>query len=339
MMVSVNTSPTLQGGSSPAFCISIDYEFAWGYADHALSRADRERIAGEVAIVRRLLALFEKYQVPATWAIVGHLLEEHCPWNGLVAHPEYPRPIFRDERADWFAAHPVESEPKSALWYDTDDLIGEIVRASVGHEIGSHSYAHIPFDERVTERTAIRVDLANMRRVHDARGIPFRSFVFPRNIEGYHDELRTAGVDIVRSKTLRWYDFFPGILRRAAHLLDHFIPYSPTVVPKQHANGLVLFPDSMLLLGRNGLRKFIPAWLVEWKARRGITQAIRRNEVFHLWFHPSNFSYDTDTQFAILEQILASVAEARERGVLEVRTMGAVADTCAPSSGRIPSPA
>ena len=79
---------TAQKGS---FVISIDHEFAWGYADYNLSDEDKERIRGEAYIIRRLLKVFESYNVPATWAIVGHLIDRGCPWEGDVPHPDFPR--------------------------------------------------------------------------------------------------------------------------------------------------------------------------------------------------------------------------------------------------------
>ena len=59
------------------FVISIDYEYAWGYRDQTLSPEWEKRINGETKITKRLLDLFEKYQISATWAIVGHLLDTY----------------------------------------------------------------------------------------------------------------------------------------------------------------------------------------------------------------------------------------------------------------------
>ena len=58
------------------FCISIDTELMWGRKD--LPNADYfvPRIKKEREIIKRLLVLFGKYQVPVTWAVVGKLREE-----------------------------------------------------------------------------------------------------------------------------------------------------------------------------------------------------------------------------------------------------------------------
>ena len=70
-----------------ALCISIDLELAWGIwdkpsADYHARCAELER-----TIVDRLMTLFERYEVSATWAIVSALLD----------------PNARDREAIWFA--------------------------------------------------------------------------------------------------------------------------------------------------------------------------------------------------------------------------------------------
>ncbi|MCK5027255.1 MAG: polysaccharide deacetylase family protein [Candidatus Pacebacteria bacterium] len=303
------------------FTISIDYEFAWGYADKKLTRSDRERIEGEVKIVERLLTLFEKYNIPATWAIVGHLLECDCNWEKKLPHSEYPRPIFTEEKRDWFFQHPEKGDLQDVLWFDTKGLIKKIAGSKVNHEIGSHSYAHIIYNKSLTNGLAIGVDIENMKRIHTKHNLPYDSFVFPRNIGSYHTQLAKAGVKYYRGNSRKWYSGFSGSVCRIGHLVDQFLPFGRVVVPCVHSSGLINVPDSMLLLGRNGLRKTIKSSWVVRKALAGIKKAARQKKVFHLWFHPSNFSYDTETQFRIFEEILKEVKHLQVKGSLDVMTM------------------
>ena len=117
----------------------------------------------------------------------------------------------------------------------------------------------------------------------------------------------------------------PGPLRRLARLADYYIPTVRTVLPSRHPSGLVNIPDSLLLLGRNSLRKLVLPVVMKWKIRCGLKQAVRRKEIFHLWFHPSNFSYDTDTQLEILEATLKFATQLKKQGKLDTRTMGDIA--------------
>ncbi len=306
------------------FCISIDYEFAWGYADTPLSDADKKRIEKEVDIVNRLIILFQKYNVPATWAVVGHLLEKNCSWNGNMPHPEYPRPIYVNEKNDWFFQHPKKEKKDDVLWFDSKKLIEKIAQSKINHEIGSHSYAHLLYNEKTTQKKAIDVDIENMERVHIDNEFSSLSFIFPRNVEGYHKKLEEAGVKYYRGNSKKWYDKLPGLAYRLGHLVDYFLPGVRTTVPQIHNSGLINIPESMLFLGRNGMRKIITPSKMLRKARSGLKKASQRKEIFHLWFHPSNFSYDTETQFAVFEDILREAVQLREKKDLNIMTMSEI---------------
>jgi len=307
------------------FTISIDYEFGWGYPDFDLSEEEKERMRSEVAIVKRLIGLFERYRVPATWAVVGHLLDDNCPWRGEVPHPEYPRPINTNERRDWFLPHPPRGEYDDPLWFDTNGLIAQIQRSHVGHEIGSHSYAHIIYGASDINETAVQADLDHVVRIHKRYNLPLTSFVFPRNGERFHNLVRRAGFQCFRGHEKHWHQYLPGPLARAGHLFEHIaLPLVRTVHPYRHNSGLINVPGTMTLLSRNGLRKFIRPMFVSWKARRGLRKAAASGELFHLWFHPSNFSFDTDAQFAVLEHLLQAAAALRDREELSIATMADV---------------
>lgn len=307
------------------FTVSIDVEFAWGAADRDLSPDQLERIRMEVGIVRDLVLLFEKYSVPATWAIVGHLLERDCCWQGGIAHADSPRPVRTAAAKDWFWQHPESGDRDNELWFDKHGLIEIIRKSHVPHEIASHSYAHIMYGRADTARTAVEWDLDKAKAIHVRNGLPFKSFVYPRNSIGHQELIWKAGVMCYRNFHRPWNGTSRGLVKRLSHVVDFYLPHSHTSLPQMDAHGLVSMDDSMLLISRNGVRRLIPPAVLVRKAKKGIEQAIRRQEVFHLWFHPSNFCYQTPTQFSIFERILSVVATLRDRGDLDASTMGEIA--------------
>ncbi|MDQ3363866.1 MAG: polysaccharide deacetylase family protein [Myxococcota bacterium] len=280
-----------------SLCISIDLELAWGIWDKPDADYHGRCAEREVTIVRRLAELFDTYEVSATWAIVGRLLE-------------------RDDAAAQTTEH------GERIWY-APDLI-EIIRGTrVEQDVGSHSYAHLYFGEATREQ--LREDLAAARRVHAQHGLPFTSFVFPRNQIAHLDLLRDAGVRVFRSVDQGWHiavrDRLGRRAGRLANLLDKVVPIPPAVVQPIDHGGLVELPSSMLLLARKGLRRAVHPAMVVAKARQGLAAARRADGVFHLWFHPSNFYYDTEGQLATLEQILRAATALRERGELGIEPM------------------
>src|SRR5690349_9300650 len=97
------------------FCISIDTELIWGRVhmdniDAFLIRAREER-----KVIKRLLKLFEKYDVHATWAIVGHLFLDSCN-----DHKEIIRPKYHWLKRDWFRFDPHTNKKTAPEWYAPD---------------------------------------------------------------------------------------------------------------------------------------------------------------------------------------------------------------------------
>lgn len=288
-----------------ALCISIDVEGAWGIWDRPTAAYHERCARHEASIVEGLVALFDRFEISATWAIVGRLLE-------------------LDEAAAKTTAHGAQ------IWY-APELIEMVRAARTPQDIGSHSYAHAYFGSISHE--AARDDLAAARRVHDRHGLPFTSFVFPRNQVAYVDLLRDAGVKVFRSVDHGWHigvrERLGRRAGRVANLADKVLPVPPAVVqPIVHATDrgpIVELPSSMLLMARNGLRRAVHPRVAAWKARLGLAAAQRAGGTFHLWFHPSNFYYDLERQLDTLGEILRAAAEMRDRGEIEIRPMSSYA--------------
>ncbi|MEO5370963.1 MAG: hypothetical protein H7833_12910 [Magnetococcus sp. DMHC-1] len=301
-----------------ALTISIDLELAWGRCDIPYRPDELATIRAERIVVARLAELFEKYRIRATWAIVGHLLlDEPPPWQELP-HPDLPRPVVADEIRDWLFQLPKDLDP---AWYG-NDLLAIIQGIQPVQEIGSHSFFHIPFDQ--AQPAAARADLAAVQNWHMKRGLPCQAFVFPRNRVGYLDLLQEIGIRVYRGRTSHWYDRLPSkAAKRLLNLLTFLLRLPPpTVIPVPAPHGLINLPDSMLLLGRNGLRRLVPPGNLIAMANSGLERAARQGRVFHLWFHPSNFSSATEQQFSILETILDRADRLREQGHLAILAMG-----------------
>jgi hypothetical protein len=279
-----------QGMAPGSLCISIDLELAWGIWDKPSPDYHELCARLERYIVTRLLTIFDAYDVTATWAIVGQLLDP--------------------------------SARQDSIWY-APDLLDLIRRARVHHDLGSHGFAHLYFAE--TDRERLALDLQAARRVHTRHGMPFTSFVFPRNQVAHLDLLRDAGIRVFRSVDVGWHtatrNRLGGIAGRLANVIDKVLPVPPAVVVPIDHDGIVELPSSMLLLGRKGIRKAIhPASLIA-KARLGLERARREGRIFHLWFHPSNFYYDTERQLRTFESIIRAACALRDDGQLEISPM------------------
>jgi peptidoglycan/xylan/chitin deacetylase (PgdA/CDA1 family) len=81
-------------GSPGHFILSLDVELAWGTFDHGGDRRIRDQLLGEREAIRRLLDLLARHELPATFALVGHLFLDSCRRENGTTHPEGPAPAL-----------------------------------------------------------------------------------------------------------------------------------------------------------------------------------------------------------------------------------------------------
>ena len=278
--------------------ISIDLELAWGVWDHVTPADLRLAETAERPICTALIELFDRHQVPATWAVVAALLHE----ASADAHP--------GPKACWFAP----------------DIIDRLLDNKAGHEIGSHGGRHIYFDTATADDA--RADLDFAKSVHHAHGLGFDSLVFPRGAAGHLDAVAGAGLEAFSATSVGWVESARRLGRHAgkiANLLDNLLPIRPQPANTERRGELIHIPRSMLLMGRNGPRRFVLPAVTRAKLRAGLRRAQETGEIFHLWFHPSNFYFRRDEQLATLDWFLEHAANEAAQGRLDIRTMGSYA--------------
>lgn len=302
--------------SSATVVLSIDAELGWGFHDRRdppVSRIQAARWGWH-----RLVELFEETSIPATWAVVGHLLlDSH---DGGRPGPPSSETWSADERDRW------RFRPRYRFGWD---LVEAVRDADVPHEIGCHSFSHVIFGAESTTRALAREEIERALEAGWDRGLSFESFIYPRNDIGHRDLLaeygftcyRSLSPDAASSSRLR---------NRFRKLVRSTVPgYSPPVVePVVDEHGLVAIPASLYLYGFEGHARTVAAAVagdpVVRQARRGIDAVVEDGGVFHMWLHPNNLVGEREVER--LRAVLEYLARRRDATELRVETMAALAD-------------
>jgi peptidoglycan/xylan/chitin deacetylase (PgdA/CDA1 family) len=317
----------------PTFVISLDQEFIWGHFDQMSPEAFLAANPDPRGTLHALIDLFDEFDIPATWAIVGHLFLGSCNRDESGrAHPEIVRPRYDWYPGDWLGVDPCSDRASAPLWYG-DDVLDAIQGARARHEIACHSFSHLIFGDPGCSEQAAATDLKACVEAAAKRGIALRSFVFPRNSEGHHALLRKHGFIAFRGEDATWWNRLPGAARRAGHWVDQASSLPPPVTePKEALPGLWNLPGSLLLLHRQGVRRLIPFAARRRRISLGLARAVERRQLFHLWFHPHNLCFDRAGLVAVLRAGLEQAVRWRDRGLLDIRTMGDLAEELRRSS-------
>lgn len=295
--------------------LSVDAELGWGFHDFDAPHTGRLGTARKGW--RTLLDLCDEFRIPATWAIVGHLMLEDCDGT----HASHPAPD------GWFA----HERGPNALARDLrfgEGLVEAVSDAVVDHEIGSHTFSHVEFGAPWTTRELARAEVAASIEAARERGFDVTSFVFPRNNVGHREALAAYGIRCYRG-TAPAGPQSPSLMGSVAKLARATVTTeSPQlVVPQVDRYGLVNVPASLYLFGFEGLARTVVEAsvgdpMVE-QATLGIDEAAERDGVFHMWLHPNNITAQRDAHR--LRDIFAHLDQRRAQTDLTVATMADVA--------------
>jgi peptidoglycan/xylan/chitin deacetylase (PgdA/CDA1 family) len=308
-LVNYGIKPTVNKGTKSPFekgivVFSADFEMAWAFR---FSKTQRQT-AVEKGLMERgnvplFLSLFDKYQIPVTWATVGHLFLSECSKesNGLP-HPEMPRPVFFENRnwsyksGDWYQHDPCSGTVPSPAWY-ASDLIEQILGSKVNHEIGCHTFSHSDFTYQNCSKALADAELDACKKLSSDKGVTLKSMVFPGGTFGNYESLKEKGITCYR-KPMKYHIDAPYI--------DSY--------------GLIAIPSSLELnKGPYGWSKEFHLKMI----RKYLTKALKYKLVCHFWFHPSMDPWYLEN---IMPEALKMVAEFRESDKLQVKTMGQVAE-------------
>ncbi|MAT41896.1 MAG: hypothetical protein CL609_06110 [Anaerolineaceae bacterium] len=295
------------------FILSFDTELGTGYFDRDIQRrratfsldGSREREA-----IRRLLDLCVKYQIKATWAVVGHLFYDQCENCDIC-------PIL-----DWqnkYSTFDEVYQTNHPLWYGAD-VIDLLIKFKDTQEIGFHGYVHTIFNENQMSESEASIEIKEWLRVANRKGIQPSSIVFPRDRAGYHELFQKAGFLCFRSDPFESIWIRNKYFGRYLKVIDYLIGLSKIYVyePKyKNVRGLIELSASQHLFNFNrGLElKLDQLNLPHWRNQRifkGIHRIAKEKKVMHLWAHPWEFR--TDQDFIKIEKILQLVNEYQNKG-------------------------
>lgn len=249
--------------------ITADFELAWAWrysksVPNPLERA-KKFARQERENVPQILKICEEFNIPITWATVGHLFLQGCERGSGVPHPELPRlgnfenDYWKFSGRDWFEHDPYTDYKSAPEWY-CPDLIDQILNSKVKHEIGCHTFSHIDCSDAVCSKEVFDAEVELCQKLALERGVELKSFVHPGHTIGNIGNLADHGFASFQSD--------PG------NILGY---------PVKHLNGL-------WELKRTYEFVFRIEWSVDYHIYRYkeiIERAIKNNSVCNFWFHPS----------------------------------------------------
>ncbi|MBN1252567.1 MAG: polysaccharide deacetylase family protein [Bacteroidales bacterium] len=249
--------------------ISADFELAWAFRFTKSEKNPVENALKKAQLARKnipgILSVCKRFNVPITWATVGHLFLNSCEKENGIAHNNLKRldyfesPYWKFDKGDWFDADPCSNIEKDPEWY-APDLISNIKNSNVNHEIGCHTFSHIDCRESVCSPDVFKSELNECRNIAEKNDVDLKSFVFPGHTLGNIDYLKDLGFSSYRSN---YVNTLAQPFKRKDGLWEH--------------KSTVEFD-----IRENWSNKYHI-----YRYKKIIDRAIKNHTSCHFWFHPS----------------------------------------------------
>lgn len=293
--------------TKPTLVLSLDFELFWGMQDVRNADSYSANILGGREAIPRLLTLFKKHGIHATWATVGFMFADNATEALQFAPAPNLRPTYKNSIRSAYRLfeNKDELDKKRDLFF-APEIIQEIADAP-GMEIGCHTFSHFYCREAGQTVDQFTADLKAAKEIAQANGFALASIVLPRNqcAPEYTKVLAEFGFSSFRDEENDWIHrrIRPFQLMRAFNLLDVYLPltgqggYIPEI-----QNGIVCLSGSRMFKPY-----FKPLSLLEslklLRIKKQMLYAAQHGLTFHLWWHPHNIGVHPDYHLRQLERI------------------------------------
>lgn len=314
--------------------ISLDFELYWGMRDIVTIEEYKEFLLGARKAIPQILKLFKQYEIHATWATVGLLFfndSEH-----LANHLPKEIPSYNDP--DLSPYNYINNSSNLDKNYHFAPQLINAIHSTVGQEVATHTFSHYYCGEQGQTESEFKADIESAISIAEDKHIKTKSIVFPRNQWKYLSALDQLGIQSFRGTEAGWmYDHSDykkqlNPINRITRLTDAYVNLSGHNTyklsdcikskPYNFPSSRQLRPYSKKLSKLDGLRLK--------RITKAMDNAAKKQEIFHLWWHPHNFGTNIEHNLFFLEKILKhyqGLTHSHEMKSLNMAELSALADT------------
>ena len=312
--------------------ISLDYEMFWGIADFADIQEWAPIVERVHMVVPRLLELFKKHGVHATWATVGALMcEDRSEFLERLPKPIAPQTKTMLDKLGLMESGNGMFCPEHILF--APELV-RMVASCEGQEIGTHTFSHYYCDDPTSSPIEFAAELAASEKAAKEKGYPFLSAVFPRN------QVSDRFVEVLERSTLRCFRGVErgwiaksrpklGTLGTILWYLDNYIPLARTCSFSR--KDVEKIGRLMNIRNSRFFKPYRPQYafaerLKLWRYKLEMKSAAKRGEIYHIYWHPHNFAENTEINFRQMEELMLHFDRLNRKYGMQSRNMSETSD-------------
>lgn len=301
----------------PILVTSLDFELFWGMQDGWTLKEYQANVLGGRTAIPKLLEIFNKHEIHATWATVGFMFAESYDELKKYFPPDALMPTYENSKLSSYRCfNSIGKNEETAPCFYAPSLIKTISKFP-GQEIGSHTFSHYYCREAGQTVDQFKADMEAATKIAEDKGYHMTSVVLPRNQcePEYTSVLSELGYTAYRDEENDWIHEKVRIrpLMRILRLADVYLPLTGQggYIP-HYENGI------WNIVGSRMYKPFFKplAFMEKMKLHRikkQMLHAAKNGLVFHLWWHPHNIGVRTGEHLMQLEEIFSYYDSLQEK--------------------------
>ncbi len=307
--------------------ISLDFELFWGVFDVVTLESFKGDMDGAREGIVKLLALFEKYGIHATWGAVGFLFAENEEDLRRYIPETLPEYKVKKSHYDYINSGSINRE--NGVYHFAPELI-DAIHKTPNQELASHTFSHYHGNDEGRSAESFEADIISAKKIaKDKSDTEPCSLIFPRN---QYDE---TSVRILKEQGFIAYRGRPrssaydgrALVRRMLRLIDTYIPVcGRKYYDKEEClkDGIADIKASIFLRKYSSKLRFLEPLKMK-SIKSQMKKAAKKGKVFHIWWHPHNMGSNLPMFLKQTEEILIYYKKLNEKYGFESRSMGELA--------------
>lgn len=314
------------------FVISLDYELHWGIFDHSSVDDYRENLTNVNLVINKLIALSDSYKIRLTFATVGFLFAKNKA--ELLTHSPKNKPQYVNNKLNPYLYFNQIGNSEIDDPFHYGNSMTKKINANKNHELGTHTFSHYYCDEDGQILKQFEEDILAAKQIVKDKNIKLESIVFPRNMVAGQEYLEMSykhGITSYRGTEKAYiYNIHPTkkhynwLLFRLLRVLDCYVNITGNntynLEGLYEKGKIINLPSSRFLRPYYSFLKFLEPFKV-YRIKKGMRRAAKKNELFHLWWHPHNFGKNIDENFKSLEKIFQEYKRLNKKHQFTSETM------------------
>ncbi|MBQ6226496.1 MAG: polysaccharide deacetylase family protein [Bacteroidaceae bacterium] len=290
--------------------ISLDFEMLWGGLDSwTVDGYGKSNVAQVRTSISRMVSLFEKYDVHATFATVGFLMLDDA--DSIRQYQPKVIPSYKNKLLNSYGSVLDIAQEYKSLFF-APDVVGQLNNLN-NIEVGTHTFSHYYCWEPGQTTEQFDADIETAQKVAKMNGIILESIVFPRNqvSKDYLEVCANHGILVYRGNARKYFEhttsYSKNLYNKISRLLDAYINWGGnTTIPYSSIDRYerpVNVPASRMLRPYMKILKILEPLRLR-RIKREMIHAAKHHELYHLWWHPHNFGAHMEQNMIFLEEVL-----------------------------------